>query len=107
MLRKTLRYGSLPLVAGLYLTPLHAAEMPTEPGEEIYRQHCASCHDQPEKTKSRSLDSMREMPNTLIEYALTRGRMQQQGAQLSAAEISAVANYVSGIGASGTGYGGA
>lgn len=65
-------------------------------GEQVYRQHCAACHDAPEQTRSRSLDSLRGMPVTLVGYALTEGKMKSQGAQLSNEELWAVAHFISG-----------
>lgn len=45
------------------------------PGEAVYKQHCASCHDNPEQTRSPSRANLAAMQPSAIEFALTQGKM--------------------------------
>jgi len=66
------------------------------PGQAVYDQHCAACHDHPEQSKARTFDTLTRMIPGLIEYALTEGRMQAQGAALSEAELSDLMDFFKG-----------
>ena len=65
-------------------------------GEEIYKQHCAACHDNPEATKAPGRDALKRVSALYITNALIMGKMTAQGAGLSAVEVSNVSDYLSG-----------
>jgi len=80
-----MRYlGAFVLMACL----LHAQD-----GAQIYKQHCASCHDAPAQ-RIPSLASIKKMSGEAIYTALTRGAMKTQAADLSSAEIFALIGYI-------------
>ena len=68
---------------------------PASPGKAVYDKHCASCHEHPE-TRAPSFDTLKGMRYGSIHYALTEGKMQVQGAPLSAAERASVIDYLVG-----------
>lgn len=70
-----------------------AHAMDNQAGAQIYKQHCASCHDQGE---ARSLETLRSMIPGLIEHALTEGRMKAQGDLLSDDERQELILYLAG-----------
>jgi len=76
-----------------------AAAAPTageHPGKAVYDRACAACHNNPEATRSPSLEALRRMRFTNVNYALTEGKMKAQAAGLTDAERTAVANYLTG-----------
>lgn len=73
-----------------------ASASPTANGEGVYRAACASCHDNPDLTRSPSLASLRTMSYQFVNYTLTRGKMADIGARLGADERAAVVSYVTG-----------
>jgi polyvinyl alcohol dehydrogenase (cytochrome) len=73
-------------------------------GEEVYKQHCAACHDNPEETKSPSREAMSRVSALYITNALIMGRMTAQGAPLSAVEVSNVSDFLSAGEANATGW---
>ena len=54
-------------------------------GKAVYERACAACHNNPEATRSPSLDTLKGMRYQTISYALTQGKMQVQASALSAA----------------------
>lgn len=64
------------------------------PGEAVYQQNCAMCHDNPEQTRAPGKDALQQYPRTQIRSSLISGVMQAQGGMLSSAEIEAVADYL-------------
>ena len=66
------------------------------PGKAVYDRICAACHNSPEATRSPSLDTLKAMRYQTISYALTQGKMQAQGAALSAQERSDVIDFLVG-----------
>ena len=65
--------------------PTQVAAVPgVHPGEGVYKQTCAVCHDQPEATRSPSRDNMKAMSFQFVNYALTNGKMKDMAAGLSA-----------------------
>ena len=66
------------------------------PGEAIYKQACAACHDNPEGTRSPTKDTLKQMGLQFISYALTQGKMKDIGATLTADQRGQVINYLIG-----------
>jgi polyvinyl alcohol dehydrogenase (cytochrome) len=66
------------------------------PGKAVYDRACAACHNNPEATRSPALETLKAMRYQMISYALTQGKMQVQGAALSAQERSDVTDYLVG-----------
>lgn len=64
-------------------------------GEEVYDNRCASCHDQPEETKSPPLDTLKRMGPRAVSHSLTHGKMRVQAAGLDEQQIDAVVNWLS------------
>jgi polyvinyl alcohol dehydrogenase (cytochrome) len=77
-------------------TPTTESTPGVHPGKSVYERTCAACHDNPEVTRSSSLATLKAMRYQTISYALTQGKMQTQAAALSAAEKSAVVDYLVG-----------
>jgi polyvinyl alcohol dehydrogenase (cytochrome) len=66
------------------------------PGEAVYKQSCAACHDNPEATRSPSRDNLKGMSFQFVNYALTNGKMKDMAVGLSADQRAAVVSYVTG-----------
>ena len=75
---------------------VQSADTENHPGKSVYDRACAACHNNPEATRSPSLDTLKAMRYQTISYALTEGKMQVQGAALSAQERSDVTDYLVG-----------
>jgi len=73
-----------------------SAPVSSHPGKAIYDRACAACHDNPEATRSPSLDTLKVMRYASIHFALTEGKMQVQGASLSIAERSQLIDFLIG-----------
>src|SRR5262245_56320921 len=71
-------------------------QTPSVSGQAIYDRACASCHNDPEATKSPALDALRRMRYQTINYALTQGKMQVQAAALSPTERTAIIEFLVG-----------
>ena len=61
------------LLACAAATAPAAEPSPAHPGQALYQQHCAACHDKPVETKSVPLETLRGMRYVTLHYALTRG----------------------------------
>ena len=66
------------------------------PGQAIYQQQCAACHDNPETSHAPSKDTLRAMTFQSVSYALTAGKMKIQGANLDADMRGQLINYLTG-----------
>jgi polyvinyl alcohol dehydrogenase (cytochrome) len=75
---------------------VEGADDANHPGKAVYDRVCAACHNNPEATRSPSLDTLKAMRYQTISYALTKGKMQAQAAALSANERSDVIDYLVG-----------
>jgi len=73
-----------------------AAAPAVHPGEAVYNQSCAACHDNPEATRSPSRDNLKGMSFQFVNYALTQGKMKDMAVGLSADQRAAVVSYVTG-----------
>jgi len=72
-----------------------ASQMPHE-GQAVYRQFCAACHDNPEQTRSPSKANLEAMSYQTLEFSLTQGKMQAQGASLTSETRGQLINYLTG-----------
>jgi len=70
-----------------------AAQTPN--GEQVYRQHCAGCHEG-KMPRMPSRDALRTLTPEHVETALSSFTMRRQGAALNLAERRAVAEFVTG-----------
>ena len=66
------------------------------PGQAIYRLQCAACHDNPTETRSPAKATLSAMSYQVISFALTKGKMQAQGAGLSETDRGDLINYLTG-----------
>lgn len=66
------------------------------PGQAVYRLSCATCHDNPEATRSPSRATLTAMSYQTLSFALTKGKMQAQGAALTDETRGQLINYLTG-----------
>ncbi len=65
------------------------------PGEAVYRQHCAACHDNAEAIKAPTRETLARMTSGMITNALMTGKMIPQATGLSSQDVSFVSDYLS------------
>jgi polyvinyl alcohol dehydrogenase (cytochrome) len=65
-------------------------------GEGMYRRTCAMCHDHGEALRAPALATLKGMRYQQIYYALTAGKMQAQGAALTAGQRSDLIDFLIG-----------
>jgi len=96
MFRLTAALALLALAAPTLLAQpaIRSAEVNSD-GQALYDRVCATCHNNPEQTKSPPLDTLKRMGPRAISYALTNGKMKAQAASLGAAEIDSLVSYLS------------
>jgi polyvinyl alcohol dehydrogenase (cytochrome) len=70
-------------------------QMP-HPGASIYRLRCAACHDNPEATRAPAKATLSAMSVPVLNFALTKGKMQAQAAGLSEDERVQLIEYLTG-----------
>ncbi len=88
---------ALALTVSVYFSTTLAADAPpAHPGKAIYDRACAMCHNNPEATRSPSLDTLKAMRYQTIDYALTQGKMQAQASALSPKERATLVEYLVG-----------
>jgi polyvinyl alcohol dehydrogenase (cytochrome) len=83
------------LFATIGISSSEAEETAAPPGEALYQQRCASCHEgsvarAPDRTALRQLSEQR------IGFQLAYGLMSQQGRELSKDQIGAIVDYLKG-----------
>jgi polyvinyl alcohol dehydrogenase (cytochrome) len=83
------------LFAAIGISSSEAEETAAPPGEALYQQRCASCHEgsvarAPDRTALRQLSEQR------IGFQLAYGLMSQQGRELSKDQIGAIVDYLKG-----------
>jgi polyvinyl alcohol dehydrogenase (cytochrome) len=66
------------------------------PGQALYRARCASCHDNPEQTRSPAKATLAAMSHQVISFSLTQGKMQAQAAGLGEEERGQLISYLTG-----------
>ena len=70
------------------------ANAATNPGQALYREHCASCHDGG-ASRAPSRAALEQMSVENIRFALTKGSMSSQGAELTPAQVDSLATFLS------------
>ena len=65
-------------------------------GDALFETHCAACHLADVIPRALAIDNMRALPPAAIVGALTDGAMREQGEELSPAERSAIAEFITG-----------
>jgi polyvinyl alcohol dehydrogenase (cytochrome) len=89
------------LVLGLFLAKVVLAQPQiiqqevTSEGKAIYEEVCSTCHDNPEISKSPTLETLKKMGPRAISYALTNGKMKIQSAELNDRQIDELVSYLS------------
>ncbi len=78
----------------LFLTACATLLAADPEGAVIYRQKCAICHDRSSETRAPAPAALRQMTPESVVKSLESGQMKQQGAVLTAAEKTAVAEYL-------------
>ncbi|WP_293903456.1 PQQ-binding-like beta-propeller repeat protein [Phenylobacterium sp.] len=66
------------------------------PGQAVYRAHCAACHDSPDTSRAPAKATLSAMSYQVLSFALTKGKMQAQAADLGEAERGQLINYLTG-----------
>lgn len=64
------------------------------PGAAVYREYCASCHDEPDVTRAPALAALQEMNAEALTLALTDEVMQQQAKGISRRELRLLVDYL-------------
>ena len=82
------------VAAAILLGVLPCAARAQSPGEAVYKQSCASCHDNPEASRAPSKANLAAMRPQTIEYALTQGKMKTMAAGLAGDIRQALIEYL-------------
>src|SRR5580704_12500073 len=92
-------FSSLSFSIGLILAtaamPSHAEETATSPGEVLYREHCATCHDGG-VARAPDRNALRQLSPERTGFALAYGMMSQQGRDLSRGQIGDIVRFLAG-----------
>lgn len=83
------------------MTPVSTAP---HPGEAVYKQNCAVCHDNPEASRAPSKATLNRLTNGQIMNAMITGKMIAQAQPLTSVQTSDVANYLGKSGAGDDGW---
>ena len=86
-----------PLFLTVLLTATGAAAQgaqgPNQPGDTIYREHCATCHDAG-VSRAPNREALSKLTPDAVRAALTTGSMRTQGADLAPAQIETIARFL-------------
>lgn len=66
------------------------------PGQPVYRQYCAACHDRPDETRAPTKATLSAMSVQALTFTLTAGKMKVQGASLTDQTRSQLIEYLTG-----------
>ncbi len=66
----------------------------SSPGEQIYAETCAACHDNPEQMRVPGLPSLKAMNPAQIQFSLKSGKMKMQAESLNRIEIGLLMDYL-------------
>ncbi len=81
----------LGLITATASVPLRAADVS---GQQVYKDHCAACHDQPGATRAPAIDALKKLPATRILKTLDFGLMMGVAYPLRRDEREAVAKFL-------------
>ena len=84
------------LAAAVLAAPAFAQVPVPHPGQPLYRQHCAACHDHSDQTRAPTKETLEAMSVQALTYALTEGKMRTQGAGLTDETRGQLINYLTG-----------
>ena len=77
------------------VTAEHAsAEAVEHPGEAVYQQWCASCHDSGQQSGAPSLAAIRQLNRATVKYALELGYMKIQAQDVPKEELAQLINWL-------------
>ncbi|WP_460225293.1 outer membrane protein assembly factor BamB family protein [Aurantivibrio infirmus] len=94
-LRRTM--GLVVMLSSMFLaSKVTFAQNNTHPGQAIYDNTCAACHNNPEATKSPALSTLKSMRSETLLYAIDKGKMQTQASTLSAQEKAVLVDFLAG-----------
>jgi polyvinyl alcohol dehydrogenase (cytochrome) len=79
-----------------FVAPAAAQTALPHPGQAVYRTNCAACHDNPEASRAPARSTLSAMSYQALNYALTLGKMQAQGAGLTDETRGELINYLTG-----------
>lgn len=65
------------------------------PGEKVYAERCATCHDKAEAMRAPSFSALQNTSPPQLKYALTQGKMKQQSVGLDDTDIAFLIQYLS------------
>ncbi len=65
------------------------------PGEKVYAERCASCHDKAEAMRAPNFAALQATSPPQLKYALTQGKMKQQSVGLDDTDIAFLIQYLS------------
>ena len=80
----------------IFPTIRNVADGAGHPGQAIYQQACASCHDHAEAMRAPTKATLQAMNYQAINFALTRGKMKVQAATLTDRTRAELINYLTG-----------
>jgi polyvinyl alcohol dehydrogenase (cytochrome) len=86
---------SIALILATAATPSHAEETATSPGETLFRERCATCHDGG-VARAPDRNALRQLSPDRISFALAYGIMSQQGRDLSRSQIGDIVRFLAG-----------
>ena len=84
----------LVIAGGLTWASPQAPQTASSPGETIYNNQCAGCHDHPDATRAPPRSTLNAMTGASIRYALTEGNMKVQGSNLSDTERTELIHFL-------------
>ncbi|MGQ9426041.1 outer membrane protein assembly factor BamB family protein [Gilvimarinus sp. F26214L] len=85
--------GLFGLAASLFLMA-GTGSAAEHPGQAVYEKACATCHDNPEQSRSPAFETLKQMSAGMVTAALTSGKMKAQGDMLSLQEKSDLVGYL-------------
>ena len=71
-----------------------SAEAVEHPGEAVYQQWCASCHDSGQQSGAPSLAAIRQLNRATVKYALELGYMKIQAQDVPKEELAQLINWL-------------
>src|SRR5258708_7570710 len=95
--KRTVRFICQPLLAAIALASTALGTQTGPPnGQALYQSRCAMCHEMANTAPFMNRHVLKIMAPETIVSTLTTGMMREQGANLSAVERAAVAEFLTG-----------